>query len=289
MARGRWWFSNPRRWSSERLRILHPNLSINLLSLAPAAFDRQLDVVARIGATAITPAVAQFDEVSAAQAARLIGDAGLQAAALTHRAFGFADAAETEAACDRLERSIEYAAAIGANTIVMTTGGRGTLSWGDAAKRFAEAIVPIAALARQAGIKLGIEPTSHLYADVSIAHRLSDCTALARLADISVVNDLFACWTDTDIDAAIAAAAPHTALVQVSDYVYGDRALPCRAVPGDGAIPLDRLLPAIVSAGYTGTFDLEIIGPRLQTEGVEIGLKRASVTIGALLEKAGLT
>ena len=77
--------------------------------------------------------------------------------------------------------------------------------------------------------------------------------------------------------------------MQVSDYVYGDRALPCRAVPGDGAIPLDRLLPAIVSAGYTGTFDLEIIGPRLQTEGVEIGLKRASVTIGALLEKAGLT
>lgn len=266
---------------------MHPNLSINVLSLLPATFDRQVEVAAQLGARAITPDIAKLDDYSAAQAARLIGDAGLQAAALTHRAFGFADAAE--AACDRLERSIEYAAAIGANTIVMTTGGRGTLSWGDAAKRFAEAIVPIAALARQAGIKLGIEPTSHLYADVSIAHRLSDCTALARLADISVVNDLFACWTDTDIDAAIAAAAPHTALVQVSDYVYGDRALPCRAVPGDGAIPLDRLLPAIVSAGYTGTFDLEIIGPRLQTEGVEIGLKRASVTIGALLEKAGLT
>ena len=289
MARGRWWFSNPRRWSSERLRILHPNLSINLLSLAPAAFDRQLDVVARIGATAITPAVAQFDEVSAAQAARLIGDAGLQAAALTHRAFGFADAAETEAACDRLERSIEYAAAIGANTIVMTTGGRGTLNWGDAAECFAEAIAPNAALAQQAGIKLGIEPTSPMYADASISHRLSDCTALARLADISVVIDLFACWTDADIDAAISAAGPHTSLVQVSDYVYGDRALPCRAVPGDGVIPLDRLLPAIISAGFTGMFDLEIIGPRLQTEGVEIGLKRASATIGALLEKAGLT
>ena len=266
---------------------MHPNLSINVLSLLPAAFDRQVEVAARLGARAITPDIAQLDDYSAAQAARLIGDAGLQAAALTHRAFGFADAAE--AACDRLERSIEYAAAIGANTIVMTTGGRGTLSWGDAAKRFAEAIVPIAALARQAGIKLGIEPTSHLYADVSIVHRLSDCTALARLADISVVNDLFTCWTDADIDAAIAAAAPHTALVQVSDYVYGDRALPCRAVPGDGAIPLDRLLPAIVSAGYTGTFDLEIIGPRLQTEGIEIGLKRAAETIGALLEKAGLT
>lgn len=258
-----WYFSRPR-LQLERSGRLHPNLSINVLSLLPAAFDRQVKV-----------------------AARLMGDAGLQAAALTHRAFGFADAAE--AACDRLERSIEYAVAIGANTIVMTTGRSGTLNWGDAAKRFAEAIAPIAALARQAGIKLGIEPTSHLYADVSIAHRLSDCTALARLADISVVIDLFACWTDADIDAALSAAGPHIALVQVSDYVYGDRALPCRAVPGDGAIPLDRLLPAIVSAGFTATFDLEIIGPRLQTGGIEIGLKRAATTIGALLEKAGLT
>ena len=164
---------------------------------------------------------------------------------------------------ERLERSIEYAAAIGANNIVMTTGGRGGLNWGDAAKRFAEAIAPCAALARQAGIKLGIEPTSHLYADVSIAHRLSDCTALARLADISVVIDLFACWADADIDAAIAAAAPHTALVQVSDYVYGDRGLPCRAVPGDGALPLDPLLGAVAKSGFSGTYDLEIIGPRL--------------------------
>lgn len=289
MARGRWWFSNPRRWSSKRLLILHPNLSINLLSLAPAAFDKQLDVVARIGATAITPDIVQFDAVSAAHAARLIGDAGLQAIALTHRAFGFADATETKAACVRLERSIEFAAAIGAGSIVMTTGGRGLLKWGDAAKRFAEGIAPSAAKARTAGIALGIEPTSHLYADASIAHRLSDCTTLAVLADVSVTIDLFACWTDADIDAAIAEAGTHTSLVQVSDYFYGDRSLPCRAVPGDGAIPFEWLLPAILAAGFNGMFDLEIVGPRLQTEGFEIGLKRAAKKIGAILESAGLT
>jgi sugar phosphate isomerase/epimerase len=286
---GKCWYFNRPRLQLERSRRLHPNLSINVLSLLPAAFDRQVEVAARLGALAITPDIAQLDDVLATQAARWMDDAGLQSAALTHRAFGFADAAETEAACERLERSIEYAATIGANTIMMTTGGRGALNWGDAAKRFAEAIAPIAALARQAGIELGIEPTSHLYADASIAHRLSDCTALARLADISVVIDLFACWTDADIDAALSAAGPHIALVQVSDYVYGDRALPCRAVPGDGAIPLDRLIPAIVLAGFTGTFDLEIIGPRLQTEGVETGLKRAAETIGGILEKVGLS
>jgi len=268
---------------------VHPNISINVLSLAQASFDRQVDIVARIGARAITPDIEQLGDVSAVQAARLLGDAGLTAAALTHRAFGFADAAETQAARARLERSIDYARAIGATTIVMTTGGRGGLDWQEAAKRFAEAVAPCTTIARKAGIQLGIEPTSHLYADASIAHRLSDCVTLEQLADIAIVIDLFACWTDSNIETAITAAAPHTALVQVSDYVYGDRALPCRAVPGDGAIPLDRLLLATVSAGFRGIFDLEIIGPRLQAEGVDAGLKRAAENIAAILDDADLT
>ncbi len=268
---------------------MHPNLSINVLSLAPATFDQQVEAVARIGARAITPDIGQLGDLSAAQTARLIGDAGLQAAALTHRAFGFGNAAETQAARDRLMASIDFAAQIGAPTIVMTTGKRGAFNWVDAANSFAEAIAPCAAQARQSGVQLAIEPTSHLYADASFVHSLRDCTTLAHQADISVVIDLFACWTDSDIEATIAAAASRGALVQVSDYVYGDRGLPCRAVPGDGVIPLDRLLPAIVSAGFTNFFDLEIIGPRLQAEGVESGLKRAAGTIGGLLEKAGLS
>jgi sugar phosphate isomerase/epimerase len=268
---------------------MHRCLSINVLSLAPASFDQQVDVVARLGARAITPDIGQFGDFSASQAERLIRDAGLQAAALTHRAFGFAYAAEAQAARERLERTIAFAQEIGAATIVLTTGGRGALAFDEAAKRFAEAMAPCAALARMAGIKLGIEPTSHLYADASIVHRFSDCAALARAADICVTIDLFACWADSDIEAAIATTAHDAALVQVSDYVYGDRALPCRAVPGDGAVPLNRLLPAIVQAGFSGYFDLEIIGPRLQAEGVERGLIRAAAKVGKLLEGAGLS
>jgi sugar phosphate isomerase/epimerase len=168
----------------------------------------------------------------------------------------------------------------------MTTGGRGELSWAAAAERFAEAMAPCAEAARAAGIHLGIEPTSHLYADVSIAHRLADASSLARRAGISVMIDLFACWADADIESAIADAGALTALVQVSDYVYGDRGLPCRAVPGDGAVPLNHLIPAIVRAGFTGRFDLEIIGPRLQAEGEETGLARAAERVGRILENA---
>lgn len=267
---------------------MHHRIAINVLSLEPAPFGLQVDLVARLGAPAITPDVGQLSNVTSAQAGQMLHDAGVACAALTHRSFAFADDAQTREACERLNRSIAIAADLGASCIVLTTGGRGTLDWNDAALRFADGIAPCAALARSAGIILGIEPTSHLYADASIVHRLSDCASLARAADIGVVGDLFACWTDADLSEAIAASGPLTALVQVSDYVPGDRGLPCRAVPGDGAVPLDRLIPATLQAGFAGYFDLEIIGPRLLAEGVAAGLQRAAGFVGRILDEAGV-
>jgi sugar phosphate isomerase/epimerase len=114
---------------------------------------------------------------------------------------------------------------------------------------------------------------------------LSDTVRLARMAGISVMLDTFACWFDSDIESAIAEAGPLTALVQVSDYVYGDRGLPCRAVPGDGDSGLDRMIRSIAATGFNGYYDLEVIGPRLAAEGAEAGLCRAADFIGGLLEQ----
>ena len=244
-------------------------------------------MVSRLGARGITPDIGQIEEAGVENAARMLRQSELVVAAVTHRAFGYGTAQAEAEARARLMSTIATAGEIGAQGIIMTTGGRGAVSWAEAAARYAAAIAPCAEAARAAGIALGIEPTSHLYADASIAHRLADTVAIARKAGVGVVMDLFGCWFDADIDEAIAAAAPLSAMVQVSDYVYGDRGLPCRAVPGDGAVPWQHLVARIAQAGFTGWFDLEIIGPRLQAEGVEAGLTRAAQRIGAWLEGAG--
>lgn len=264
---------------------MHPQISINALCLQPASLGTHIDAVARLGARGISPGIAAVLEFGEAETARCVRDAGLDIATLTHLAFGFATPEATTEARERLAKSIGIAAGIGAQSIIMTTGGRGKLSWAQAADAFAEAMAPCAALAKAGGITLGIEGTSHLYSDVSIAHRLSDTVRLAEMAGISVMIDTFACWFDADIENAIAAAAPLTALIQVSDYVYGDRGLPCRAVPGDGDSGLERIIPAIAAAGFKGYYDLEIIGPRLMAEGPETGLRRAADFIARLLEQ----
>lgn len=267
---------------------MHRNISINTLSLPAGNLADQVEAVACLGARGISPDLTQVIDFTPARAARAIGAAGLTVAGLTHRAFGYATPEEVREQRERLMQALDIAASIGAQSIIMTTGGRGPHGWSEAARRFAEAIAPCAERAQQLGVALGIEQTSHLYADASITHRLTDGVVVARKAGIAVIIDIFACWFDSDIETAIAAAGPHCPLVQISDYVHGDRALPCRAVPGDGAIPFDRLIPAMVAAGIDGWYDLEIIGPRLAEEGHEAGLRRAASHIGKLLEQAGL-
>jgi sugar phosphate isomerase/epimerase len=265
---------------------MHPSISINTLCFPPAPLDILIETVARLGVAGVSPDLEQILAFGTARTAAALRDSGLAVATLTHRAFAFAAPAEAAAGRDRLMRTIDIAHEIGAQSIIMTTGGRGDLTWSEAADRFAEAVAPCAKAAHGAAMKLGIEPTSHLYSDASIAHRLADTVDIARRAGIEVMIDVFACWFDADIEAALAEAATISPVVQVSDYVYGDRGLPCRAVPGDGAVPLARLISAILGSGFDGWFDLEVIGPRLAEEGVEIGLARGASHLRKLIELA---
>jgi sugar phosphate isomerase/epimerase len=189
------------------------------------------------------------------------------------------------AARDALTRVIEAAKNLGARSIYMLTGGHGALTWEDAAEAFREAIAPCVIQAREAGVELLVENSAALYADVHIAHTLRDTLTLAELAEVGVCIDLFACWTEAGLRESIERAMPRCRLVQVSDYVYGDRSMPCRAVPGDGAIPLKQILEWTLRAGYAGTFDLELIGPRIDAEGRIKAVRRSADRLDEILRE----
>lgn len=175
----------------------------------------------------------------------------------------------------RLAELIRKAEQVNARSIYMMTGGRGNLSWEQAAERFSETMMPCIAQAKNAGITLAIENAPAVYADVHIAHTLSDALALAEMADVGVCIEIFACWAEANLRELFERAVPRCCLVQLSDYVYGDRALPARAVPGDGVIPLRQIIAWLQDVGYCGAFDLEIIGPRIDREGHFVAAQRA--------------
>ena len=182
---------------------------------------------------------------------------------------------------------VDAAALLGARCVYMLTGGRGNMTWEQAAEAFAAAVAPCRERAADAGVALAIENASALYADLHIAHTLRDTAALADLAGLDVCIDLFHCWAEAGVTDLVETLLPRTQSVQLSDYVLGDRALPARAVPGDGVIPIEPLVATVLAGGYRHGFDLELIGPRIDAEGTLLAARRARDAVAARLERAG--
>jgi sugar phosphate isomerase/epimerase len=187
----------------------------------------------------------------------------------------------------RLGRQIENAKALGANSIYVMSGGHGRLTWSEAAECFSAAIAPCVQQAKATGVAILVENASPLFADVHIAHSLRDAVILAEICGIGVCMDFFGSWCEAGLPETIERAGPRLGLIQPCDYVYGDRSLPCRAVPGDGTIPVKRLLGWILETGYQGGFDLEIMGPRLDREGRLLAIARSAERVGNILRELG--
>jgi sugar phosphate isomerase/epimerase len=215
---------------------------------------------------------------------------GYKIETMTHPFLGMRPLSDADACAEargQLEGVLRAAETLGARSVYMLTGGHGALTWEEAAERFCEAIHPCVAQARDAGVKLAIEPASPLHADLHIAHNLRDTVTLAEMAGIGVCMDIFACWTEAGLEATVKRAGPRLDLIQISDYALGDRSYPCREVMGEGAIPLERILGWILDTGYAEGFDLELLGPRIDKAGRVEACRRSADWMGRFLDARG--
>jgi sugar phosphate isomerase/epimerase len=268
---------------------MHDRISVNAVCFPDATLSVAADYWKRLGARRVSLPEAMLADVEAARSVLADGPYALETT--VHIFFGYRplvrDMAVWEHERARLNRTIDAVAALGGRSVYMLTGGHGSMTWEQAAECFAEAVAPCVAHARSVGVGLMTEPASTLYADSHIAHTLGETLAVAEIADIGVCIDLFSCWTERGLKQTIERAMPHCGLVQVCDYVCGDRAIPARAVPGDGDIPVRRILGWILDAGYQGAFDFEMMGPRIAQEGYVEAFKRAGEVTSQMLAELG--
>jgi sugar phosphate isomerase/epimerase len=188
---------------------------------------------------------------------------------------------------DRLRAAVDTAVALGARTLVLTTGPATPLSWEDAAQALGDALGTVPQEARAAEVSLALEHTNSLRPDVGFVHRLADVIDVAEMLDVDVCMEVNACWGERSLAATIAAGVDRIAVVQVSDYAVGTLCTPDRRVPGDGDIPLERILGTLLQAGYRGVFDLELIGPAIEREGYASAVDRSLENLGRTLRALG--
>jgi sugar phosphate isomerase/epimerase len=262
-------------------------VGVSAISTFRLSLPEDLEFWQRHDITTVGVSVAKLDTFGWENGTHLLVDAvarGLHVADLIGLSpFHLARPGEWEARRELLVRALDTAAAVGADRVVLTTGPFSPLTWDEAADALESALQPVLVEARARNVQFAIEHTNSLRVDVGFVHTLADALDLARRLDTGVCLEVNACWAERGLAQTIAQNVGRIALVQVSDFKVGTIASSQRLVPGDGDIPLARILGDLMRAGYDGVFELELIGDAIVAEGYDTAIPRAIKALETLL------
>ena len=263
---------------------MHPRISLSAISTFEWSLEQDLAFYADAGITNVGVSVAKLERAGWDAGTRRVADAGLRVTNLIGLGPFHLDAPDQwDEQRDRVGRALDTAETLGAECVVFTTGPAGRLTWEDAADALTAALAPVLSDAQGCGIPFALEHTNSLRVDVGFVHTLRDVVDLARRLGSGVCMEVNACWAERALAGTIASGVDTFRLVQVSDFSVGTLSTPNRLVPGDGDIPLERILGQVVGAGYGGCFDLELIGPRIDDEGYAAAARRSIKRLGDML------
>lgn len=266
---------------------MHPRLSVSQISSFTLTLDEDLELWDELGVDAVGIALRKLEATGDPLAAvqRLL-DTDLRIAnLLAPGPFRLDDPdgwPDQRPAADRL---MEVALALRPEVVIMTTGPSGVLPWERAADAFEEITRGLVAEAEREGLLLAIEHTHSLRADVGFVHSLRDAMDLGFRVDMGTCLEINACWNERNLAGTITAGVDAIVAVQVSDFAIGTRTTPDRLVPGDGDLPIERIVRQLEAAGYTGTYDIELVGPKIEEEGYESAIRRSIDWMTELLEE----
>jgi len=266
---------------------MHPRLSVSAVSSWQWTLDEDLGFWADAGIDHVGLSFRKLEEAGLDRAVARVRDAGLRVSNIVELGWWDLDDPTTwPAQQERLQQAADAAATFGA-CLVMTTGPAGPLDWDEAETALAEALEPVAREAGEKQVVITIEPTSALRLDLSFVTTLRDGIDLARDLETGVCMEINSCFAERNLDRTIREGLGLDVLrhVQVSDFVIGTLSTPDRAVPGDGDIPLARIVGALLSTGYAGAFELEMVGPRIEAEGYASAIRRGAGVVSEMLSR----
>jgi sugar phosphate isomerase/epimerase len=267
---------------------VHPRICVSAISSFRLDLAADIELWAANGIDCVGVSVAKLDAFGWEEGVARIVDSGVRVGNLIGvGAFLLTDPSQWEPQRERLLRALHAGHTMGAECVVFTTGPARELPWDEAADALETALAPVLVEANALGIPFAVEHTNSLRVDVGFVHSLRDVVDLARRLGTGVCMEINACWAERGLAGTIASSMDAIRLVQVSDFSIGTLATPDRLVPGDGDIPLARILGQVLAAGYDGVFDLELIGPKIDAEGYASAVPRAVDALGSLLTGLG--
>jgi sugar phosphate isomerase/epimerase len=242
-------------------------LSLNQATVNKLTVAEAVDLCVRHDIPAIGLWREQVAAAGLGAAAAAVREAGLHVTSLCRGGFfTHAEPAARKAAIEDNRAAIAEAAALGADTLVLVSGGLvpGSRDITLARRLIADAIAELIPAAQAYGIRLGIEALHPVFAaDRCVITRLGEALDLALQfpADaVGVVVDTYHVWWDAALLADIARAGERIVSYQVCDWILPLPAntLLGRGHVGDGSIDFPPITAAVAAAGYQGYIEVEI-------------------------------
>ena len=185
---------------------------------------------------------------------------------------GFFPSVEKEkrqAAIDDNLWAIEQAAAIGAPLIVLVCGADKGLSLEKSREQIAEGILKILPAAKEAGVKLAIEPLHPMYAgDRSAVNTIAQANDMAESINsgfVGVAVDVYHLWWDNQLEEQIGRCGRNGNLFafHVCDWnIPTTDFLNDRGLMGDGCINIPQIRGWVEKAGFKGFHEVEIFSEK---------------------------
>ncbi|MET9885490.1 sugar phosphate isomerase/epimerase family protein [Streptomyces sp. NPDC006430] len=206
--------------------------------------------------------------------AELVAGAGLRVSSLCRGGFfTAADPAGRSAAIEDNRRAVEEAAELGADVLVLVSGGlpAGDRDLAGARRRIVDILGELVPWAAAYGVRLGIEPLHPMFAaDRCVVSTLGQALDIAEqfpAGRVGVVADAYHLWWDDRLPADLRRAGDSGRIVsvQVADWVtpLPEGALCGRGQLGDGCIDLRAFRELADGVGYRGPVEVEVFHPGL--------------------------
>jgi sugar phosphate isomerase/epimerase len=252
---------------------IHPRVSINQISSYKWTLEQDLEYFAQAGVEVIDVGLFKFrDRVR--EGVELIKRAGLRSVCLSAGGASLIDSGAQ--ALDSLREAIDAAAELNCPSLYTVSGPTPPrMTTDEAYKRLVDCLGPSVAYARDKGVRLGIEHTSVVTRSHGFIHSLADGAALSRDTGAGICLELQNCWYERHLERLFRENADRLIIVQVSDFKVGEDLKLNRRVPGDGSMPLEWMIERLLDAGYTGYFDIEVLGPAIEAEGYTSAIQRS--------------
>jgi len=173
-----------------------------------------------------------------------------------------------ESLVDAREAILE-AADLGTDALLVHAGCRGGHTLGHARRLVHEALESLAPLAEEHGVRLALKPT-HPAASAGCGF-FTDLEETLRFLEqvghpaIGLALDLWHVGHQQDLLGLLPQLSNQLVTVSVADRLGPPTDAHERLAPGDGSLPLQSLMAALVASGYDGAVEFEFVADPLET------------------------